>query len=271
VTPQLRSIFSSSVGWVAPIAAVLAAWEMLARLGVGNEVLFSSPSESLEALGRLLVAQSADGYSVLLLHVGSSMVRFAAAFSSAGIVGVALGVVMGLSRRAYCLLDPLITVTMPIPGIAWAPLFMLWLGFGAPAIIAVGAVAAFFPVVRNTCAGVSSIDVRLLRAARSLGADNRTVLLKVCLPGAMGHVLAGLSLGFARGWRAIIAAEMIGARLWGIGFMIMEGRDYLAPAVVYGGIGLVALAYLLMETIVVRRVERITVERWGMVSATVTR
>ena len=197
---QLRSVLVSRYGWVVPIAVVLAGWEMLARLGVGNPVLLSSPSESLRALGHMLVARSAGGLPVLLLHAGSSMVRFAAAFSSAGIVGVALGLVMGLSRRAYCLLDPLITVTMPIPGIAWAPLFMLWLGFGAPAIILVGAVAAFFPVVRNTCDGVRSMDVRLLHAARSLGADKWTVLLKVCLPAAASHILAGLSLGLARGW-----------------------------------------------------------------------
>lgn len=256
-----------SVGrWVLPITVLLAVWELAARLGVAHSVLLSSPSQSLRAVVALAATQTAAGYSVLMLHVLSSVGAMAVALLAASLVGIVVGAIMGLSNGVYRFLDPLFTVMMPIPGIAWAPIFMLWLGFGTPTIIAAGALAAFFPLAYNTATGVRSIDPKLLMVARSMGASPSRVLLRVCLPGAAPSILTGLSLGFARGWRTVIAVEMIAARLWGLGYMIMEAREYLRPSLIYGGIILVAIVYLLLERLVVRRIENTTIERWGMVS-----
>jgi len=254
----------ATADWVVPIVALLAVWELISRSGIVDPVLLSSPTAAVGALFDLAETQTGDGYSVLLLHVLSSVGSLALALLLAVSVGVTVGILMGASGRVYRFLDPLLTVLMPIPGIAWAPIFMLWFGFGMPTIIAAGALAAFFPLAYNTATGVRSIDSRLLMAAGSMGAGRREVLLRFCVPGAAPSILTGLSLAFARGWRTVIAVEMVSASLWGLGFMIMEGREYLRPAHIYGGIIVVGIVFLLLEWLVVRRLERTTVERWGM-------
>lgn len=256
---------SAALRWMAPIVVVLAGWELLARTGLVNPVLLSSPSHSFGALFRLLETDSPGGYPLLVVHAVSSLWTFAIAFTIAAAAGMFIGTAMGVSPRAYRFIDPLLTVVMPIPGIAWAPLFMLWLGFGAPTIIAVSALAAFFPVACNTATGVRSIDRALIWAALSMGAGRKDLLVRVCLPGATPHLLTGLRLGFARGWRTAIAVEMVAASVWGLGFLIVDAREFLRPSLVYGAVLLVGAVYLAMETLVVRRIEKRTVEKWGMV------
>jgi len=153
---------------------------------------------------------------------------------------------------------------MPIPGIAWAPIFMIWLGFGDPTIITVGALAAFFPIVYNTAAGVRSVKKEMIWAAQSMGADEKTIFFKVLLPSSAAFIFTGFKLGLARGWRTIIAVEMIAASLWGLGFMIFDARDYLQPSIIYGGIIVLAALYFFIESLI-KLIEQKTIEKWGMV------
>ena len=260
---NLRPVFH----FLIPIIVVLVGWEILSRLELVNPILLSRPSEVFSALYALIKSQSPSGYPILVIHIFSSLYRLVLAFVVAAVAGIGIGTLMGANRRVYRFLDPIITVAMPIPGIAWAPIFMLWLGFGDPTIITVGALAAFFPIVYNTATGVRSIETKLIWSAQSMGASSKTIFLKICLPGATAFILTGLKLGFARGWRSIIAVEMIAASLWGLGFMIFDARDYLRPSVIYGGILVLAAIYLLIENVLIRWVERRTVEKWGMVTA----
>jgi ABC-type nitrate/sulfonate/bicarbonate transport system permease component len=181
------------------------------------------------------------------------------------ILGILFGVLMGASKLVYRFLDPLITVLMPVPGIAMAPLFIVWLGFGNPTIVALGAIATFFPLAYNTATGVRSIDVQLVRAAEMMGASKASVILDVYLPWAAGYVLTGLKLGLARCWRTVIAVEFIAAANWGLGYMIWDAAEYLRAAVVYGGIGLLIILYVVVERGLIDILERQTVEKWGMV------
>ncbi len=261
----MRSFFY----FLVPILVMLGGWELFSRLGVVNPVLISRPSGILVALYHLLGAKSASGHSVLLTHTFISLYRLALAFIMAATAGVGIGILMGVNKYIYRFLDPIITVIMPIPGIAWAPIFMLWLGFGDPTIVTVGALAAFFPIVYNTATGVRSVEEKLVWSAQSMGADRKTIFMRVYLPGAAAHIFTGLKLGFARGWRTIIAVEMIAASLWGLGFMIFDAREYLRPSIIYGGIFVLAVTYLLIENVLIKRIENRTVGRWGMVRAEV--
>lgn len=258
---NLRSI----VYFLIPILIILIGWELFSRQGVINPVLISKPSQISVVLYDLLKAQSASGHSILVIHIFTSLYRLVFAFIMAAIVGVGLGILMGTNSYIYRFFDPLITVLMPIPGIAWAPIFMLWLGFGDPTIITVGALATFFPIVYNTATGVRSIEKRLIWSAQSMGADRKAIFVKVSLPGAAAYILTGFKLGFARGWRTIIAVEMIAASLWGLGFMIFDAREYLQPSIIYGGILILATIYLLIENVLIKSVERRTVTKWGLV------
>jgi len=264
---KAKQIVRSSLFFLIPIALLLLGWEIVATLEIINPALISRPSEIFPLLYELIVpkARSFLGHSILL-DVCTSLYRLLYAFMIAVASGVGLGMLMGRNKFVYRFLDPLITMLMPIPGIAWAPIFMLWLGFGDPTIITVGALAAFFPIVYNTTAGVRSVEKKLIWSARSMGADEKTIFLKVFLPWSAAYIFTGFKLALARGWRTIIAVEMIASSLLGLGFMIFQARDYLRPSIIYAGIIVLAVIYFLIENLI-KLIERRTIEKWGMVQS----
>jgi len=256
-----RSVFY----FLVPLVVILSIWELLSRGNLVNSVLISRPSEISAILYELLKTKSANGHSILLIHIFTSLYRLVSAFLIAAGAGLGMGILMGTNSYVYRWFDPLITVIMPIPGIAWAPIFMLWLGFGDPTIVAVGALAIFFPIVCNTATGVRSVEKKLIWSAQSMGANRKTIFFRICLPAAAAYIFTGFKLGLARGWRTIIAVEMIAASLWGLGFMIFDAREYLRPSIIYGGILILAIIYLLIENILIKWIERHTVRKWGMI------
>jgi len=247
-----------------PIGLGLAAWEVAARLGTVNGALFPPPSTILREVIGLHTRQWPER-SLLLAHVAASLRRAAIACLIGAGAGIVCGLLIGVSRWVRRLLDPLITVLMPIPGIALAPLFIVWMGFGDPTIITIGAMASFFPITLGTATGVRSIDPQLVRAAQTMGARPLGTLITVYLPWSAGHLLAALKLGWARCWRTVIAVEFVAAASWGLGYMIWDASEYIRTGVVYGGLALLMLLYLLVERGVFESVERLTVRRWGMI------
>jgi len=249
---------------LAPILALLMLWQVSSGSGLIDRALFSAPTDVGSELVDLYV-KGLPARSVLLTHVGVTLKRVLLAAAIGVLLGAMGGVVMGLSRLAYRFFDPLIAVTMPIPGIAMAPLFIVWLGFGDPTIITLGIVATLFPVLYNTAAGVRSIDPQLVRAAQIMGANKALVLFGIYLPWSASYLLTGIKLGLARCWRTVIAVEFIAATNWGLGYMIWNAAEYLRAGVVYGGIVLLIGIYFVMEKGFIQTIERNSVEKWGMV------
>lgn len=253
-----------NIRWLLPVVVFLAGWQLLSGASFINPSLFPPPTEIASELVNLY-SNGLPTHSLLLVHVAATLNRLLIASLIGGLSGMLVGVFMGASRRLYRFLDPLITVLMPVPGIAMAPLFIVWLGFGNPTIVALGSIAAFFPLAYNTAAGVRSIDPQLVRAAQMMGASRATVLFDVYFPWSAGYVLLGIKLGLARCWRTIIAVEFIVAASWGLGYMIWDAAEYLRASVVYGGIFLLIVIYFVIERGLVNTFEKYTVERWGMV------
>ena len=195
------------------------------------------------------------------------MFRLAAGFAVAAVLGVALGVAMGRYRRAEELLMPLVAIGAPIPGLAYAPLFLLWFGLGdTGSIVLVGFVAAF-PVILNSWTGVKAVKEIWLRAARTMGADERRLFRHVILPGAAPYVLTGLRLGLAQAWRILVAVEMLAAVPWGLGWLIFGAREFLNTDAMLAGIAVIGAIGLALEKLVFQALERYTVVRWGMMAA----
>ena len=134
---------------------------------------------------------------------------------------------MGLSNPLFHFFNPLILVLMSIPGIALAPLFIIWLGFGDPTIITLGALSTFFPVVYSTTTGVRSVDKQMVRAAQIMGATPLQVITSVYIPWSAAFVFNGVKLGLARGWMTVIAVEFVAASNYGLGYMIWYATEQL--------------------------------------------
>ena len=206
------------------------------------------------------------GNGVLAVHALSTLLRLAAGFGLGAVAGVLVGLIMGRSRVAEDLLVPLVSVGNPIPGLAYAPLFVIWFGLGnLPAVLLVGFAAAF-PVAVNTWTGVRAVKEIWIRSALAMGAPETQLFRKVVLPGALPYVLTGLRLGLARAWRVLVAVEMLTSVSVGLGWLIFGAREFLNTDVMLAGIAVIGLVGLALEKLVFERLEQFTVVRWGMMT-----
>ena len=154
----------------------------------------------------------------LLMATAQSLGRVLVGFACALALGVALGMLMGSSRRLRNNLDPIIESFRPIAPMAVLPIAILWLGTGTPTALAIVAYAAFFPLLVNTVHGVSRVDRKLVQAALTMGVPRSRILLSVVLPGSLPSILLGARLAMGVAWTAIIAAELaVGAKSGGGG------------------------------------------------------
>ncbi len=167
--------------------------------------------------------------------------RLLGGFALAALIGVAVGFAMGRSRRAEDIFLPLVSIGAPIPGLAYAPLFLLWFGLGnVSAVLLVGFVAAF-PIIFNTWTGVKAVKEIWVRSAQAMGADNRRLFRHVILPGALPYILTGLRLGLAQAWRILVGVEMLAAVPWGLGWLIFGAREFLNTDVMLAGIAVIGI------------------------------
>jgi NitT/TauT family transport system permease protein len=243
-----------------PFLVIGAIWEIVARTNVFPPRLFPSLETVAAAFWRLTVA------GILPHHALDTLIRLAAGFALAAIAGIAMGIAMGRSRRAEDILLPLVSIGAPIPGLAYAPLFLLWFGLGDKAVILLVAFVAAFPVIFNTWTGVKAVKDIWVRSAQAMGADNPRLFRLVILPGALPYILTGLRLGLAQAWRILVGVEMLAAVPWGLGWMIFGAREFLNTDVMLAGVAVIAIIGLALEKLVFQRLENFTVVRWGMMT-----
>jgi NitT/TauT family transport system permease protein len=244
-----------------PFVVVGTIWEIVALAGVFPHRLFPTLEEVAFTFFRLTVA------GILPHHAIETVIRLLSGFTLAALIGVTVGVLMGRSRRAEDIFLPLVSIIAPIPGLAYAPLFLLWFGLGnISAVLLVGFVAAF-PIIFNSWTGVKAVKEIWVRSAQSMGADDRRMFRHVILPGALPYILTGLRLGLAQAWRILVAIEMLAAVPWGLGWMIFGAREFLNTDVMMAGIVVIGVIGLMLEKLVFQKIEDYTIVRWGMMGA----
>ena len=243
------------------LAIVIAAaiYEGMARTGVFQPVLLPT----LPKIAATLLDMILDG--TMLRHAGYTLGRMLAGFVLAIVIGLPLGILMGRRRAVESFCMPLVGALMPIPSLAWVPVFILWFGLGNTVSILIVLYAAMFPLVLNAWSGVRSVNQLWLRAAGAMGANETALFWKVVLPGASPFIITGLRQAFLRSWIAVVGAEMIAASDWGLGWVIYDAKEFLNADVMLASLAVIGLIGFLFERLVFGSIERATVQRWGMV------
>jgi NitT/TauT family transport system permease protein len=175
---------------------------------------------------------------------GKSLLRILTGFAIAQVLGVPLGLFLGFSRTAREMVFPIIEIMRPVPPLAWVPISVIFWPSSEMSMIFVTFLGAFFTVILNIVEGVTAIDVRYIRAARSLGAGRREVFFQILLPASLPSVVVGMTVGMGITWCVVVAAEMI-ATTTGLGFLTWRG--YVAgqfPLIVVGMISIGLAGYL---------------------------
>ncbi|MCF7928123.1 MAG: ABC transporter permease subunit [Spirochaetales bacterium] len=251
VGPVLRFVLP-----LAFITGLVAVWQAAASGGMINTSLIPGP--------RALVLMVPEIPS-LMSHVGSSLYRLFIAVAAGTVLGF-LAALAVHARRKTEFIEDVVSFFMSIPGISWAPLFIILMGFGDRVILSVGVLTSFFPVMYQSLYGFREIDTDLIKLGKLLEYSPSETTWRILVPGIMRFLVVGIKLAFARTWRTIIAVEMIAATMYGLGYLIFDARELLNVEVMFSGILLSGIAYLVIEFLVGVTLERTTVKRWGMVS-----
>lgn len=222
------------VSILSPLALLLL-WEALVRTRVLDVRFFPAPSQVLGTLVSLNLSGE------LPQDVLVSLSRIAAGFALGASAGIALGLLMGVSKVIRAAVNPLVGTIYPIPKIAILPLVMLIFGLGEPSKYVIVAIGVFFLVLLNTAAGVMNIEKIYLDVGRNFGASRSDVLLTIALPGALPFIFTGLRLGWGTGLLLIVAAEFISAKS-GIGYLIWTSWQTFAVEEMY--VGLITISAL---------------------------
>lgn len=232
---------------------VMAAWQALALAGIYRRQVLPAPTDVLLIWFDLMTGmlQQAGRYTgTWSTHALSSLGRVFAGFAWGVSLGVILGLFIGLSRTVEKVIDPTIQVLRNIPVTAWVPLSLVFFGIGnKPAIFLIG-LGAFFPTVVNTTHGVRQINRTLYKAALMMGADQRELLLRLILPGALPSIMTGVRLSMGIAWVLVVVAEVLAVR-GGLGYLLNDAYQFYRNDVLIAAMLSIGLLGFLSDRLVV--------------------
>jgi NitT/TauT family transport system permease protein/taurine transport system permease protein len=188
-------------------------------------------------------------------HVGWSLLEEVGGFGAAIVFSLIFGFLAGFFKGFREYIVPLNGLFMAIPPIAWAPLMVIIFGLGYTTIVIVIFISAVNPMILTIMEGVLQIQGQEVRAARILGARRWQLLLYVYLPASLPFITAALRIGFSQAWRALVAAEMIGASV-GLGYMVQTAGEVGNSRLVLLGIAMIGLFSYIFERLLFRPIEK---------------
>ncbi len=246
-----------------PFVVVVLAWSAYWALVRPSAETLPAPFEVIAAIIRL----AADGQ--LAVHVAASLWRLLLGAALGILTGVLGGFLAGLNRGIAEFVNPLVVFFNAISGIVWLPLMIGWLGIGTALAVFLIWNTVFFIVFQNTVLGVQLVPEVFEHSVRALGAGRLRTIVDVTLPGALPYILTGIRSGLGFGWRALIAAELVGATT-GLGQMIFSAAEYHRSDIIIAGCLIIGTIAVAMDRWLLLPIERRTVLRWGLVADVAT-
>lgn len=250
----------TSVITVASLATFIIIWWFVAMLAHRSAI--PTPQATFAALITLFTeGDPITGLSVWT-YISSSMSKFVKGFALALVVALPVGLILGSIKPLREFINPMIEILRPIAPIAWAPIFIILFGFknGAMLVVFIGIV---FPLLTNVIFGVTKMDPILTDAAKTLGASNLQIFVKILLPNTIPYLMNGIKVGLGIGWMCIVAAELYASPLGGLGFYVSSMIEHSSYPEAFAGIIIIAVLGLL-TTGVAEYISKRVSRRMGM-------
>ncbi|MBD3107228.1 ABC transporter permease [Bacillus sp. AGMB 02131] len=221
-------------------------WEVFAQINLSIELFnsnfFPPPSLILTRMWEL----TASG--LILSSIAASTGRVLIGFLIGLLFAIFTALLMERVKWIEYWLSPILNLVGPIPALALLPLFIIWFGIGEIPKIILIAWTTFFPIVTNTLEGLRTVNSNLIRSALSLGASQTQIYRKVILPSTLPSILAGCQISLGLGFSALVVSEMMGTTS-GLGYMIVDARNYFKITDMFVAIILIGLEYSLLSSI----------------------
>lgn len=224
------------------IILILLVWFLLGEQGKLNSVIMPAPGTVWETFVSLVKK------GTLWSHIVISVTRVLKGYVIAVVLGIAAGILIGLFEHVRRLTDIIVQILKPIPPIAWIPLVILWFGIGESGKTFLIFLGGFFTILINVIDGIRQVDSKLLEVSQAVETPFYKHVFLVIIPGAAPGIFTGLRVGISSCWMCVVAAELISAST-GLGFMIMNARQFGQTDVVIVGMLTIGVIGKLMDSL----------------------
>jgi NitT/TauT family transport system permease protein len=230
-----------NLAWsVFPFICLIAVWMLVHASGWISPALLPSPLEVLQTFWTHLTQGG------LLVNMAMSIQRVVGGLLLGMLLAVPIGFLIGWYKPIRRFVDPLINFFRALPPIALIPLVIVYFGIGEMAKIAILFYASFFAAVIVMYEGMNQISPVYIRVAKTLGATDMEIFLKVMVPMTVPHMLTALRVALGVAWATLVAAELVAAQE-GLGAMIQNASAFFDLRAIYVGIISIGAIALLMD------------------------
>ena len=227
----------------AVVLAILALWQCASWAGWIDSATLASPVQVWHAFTESWTSGQ------LWPSVLTSLRRVLIGLAIGVTTGTVLGLVAGLSRIGEEFVDAPLQMLRALPFLGLMPLLIVWLGIGEGVKVGLVVIGVIYPIYINLHKGIRAVDPRFAELARACGVGRLGVIRQVILPGALPSFLVGLRFALGIAWLSLVIAETVNADK-GIGYLIMQGQQYLETDVIVMGLVIYAVLGLILEGIV---------------------
>jgi NitT/TauT family transport system permease protein len=215
-------------------AIFLLVWQLLPpALGVPSYII-PTVTDLVRELGRMVARDNLTG------HLLSTVTIAVAGFVIGSLLGAAMGYILGMSALVEKVLSPYILGLQIAPKVAFAPLFIMWLGYNAWPKLIVTILVVFFPILVNVLQSMKTVDRDLINLARAYSMNRMQIFWKVEVPASMPALMAGLRIGATLAVIGVTVGELVGGNT-GLGYLITFGEGQANTAMVFNAIVLLTL------------------------------
>lgn len=239
--------------------AVLVVWQLLSAFRVIPTWFLPTPGETFYTFLGLVQ----NGILIKLLL--NSFLNIFPAFVLSLIFSLVLGIFIGTNATFRRMSLPFLAAINSVPSLAWLPLIILFLGFTRQTIWTVIFISSFIKIIYSVIGGVREINRNWLLVAQNLELNKLEIMIKVILPGALPQILSGIRIGFGSAWRSLIGVEMLMVTAGGLGKYIWMSQWAFKFDQVFSGVIVIALVGVLAEQLIFKRIEQVTLAKWGMI------
>lgn len=244
------------------IIVILVIWELIARSEIFPALLFPSFSAVMQALFSGISSEkllSKTWFSLFLIIKGLSWGLLIVLFLS--YLGISFAVMENILNTLIAILDPL-------PGIALLPVAMLWFGISEASIIFIILHSIIWSMLLSFMTGFKSVPRIYLDVGQNFGLGKAKLLWDIMVPASFPYLISGLKIGWARAWRAVIAVEMVfgaaSGTAGGLGWHIYTSRYFSDIAGTFAALVAIVIVGILVEELIFKTIEKATVKKWGM-------
>lgn len=228
---------------VVSLVCFFGVWHWAASSNVlGSTSALATPVQVVESLKDLATTTLAG--LTLWEHIWISTYRVLIGFLFSALVGIPMGLFMAFNETFRSIVKPLFDMFKPMPPLAWISIAILWFGVGEAPKIFIIIIGSFVPAVLNAFSCVQLIEPELYDVVRIMGGSRWDEIRKVCIPGALPAITAGLQISMSAAWTSVVAAELVNSRS-GMGFIIVQGMKLSDPGLIIGGMVVITVISLL--------------------------